>query len=50
MTAIIIALFVLGYLAITLEHPLKMDKTVPALLMASLIWAILAIGFNLYFL
>lgn len=47
MTAIIIALFVLGYLAITLEHPLKMDKTVPALLMASLIWAILAIGFNL---
>lgn len=47
MTAIIIALFVIGYLAITLEHPLKVDKTVPALLMAALIWAILAIGFNL---
>ena len=47
MTAIIIALFVIGYLAITLEHPLKIDKTVPALLMASLIWALLAIGFNL---
>jgi Na+/H+ antiporter NhaD/arsenite permease-like protein len=47
MTAIIIALFIIGYLAITLEHPLKVDKTVPALLMASLIWAFLAIGFNL---
>lgn len=47
MTAIIIALFVIGYLAITLEHPLKVDKTVPALLMAALIWAFLAIGFNL---
>ena len=46
MTAIIIALFVIGYLAITLEHPLKIDKTVPALLMASVMWAILAIGFN----
>lgn len=47
MTAIIIALFVIGYLAITLEHPLKIDKTVPALLMASLIWAFLAVGFNM---
>lgn len=47
MTAIIILIFVIGYLAITLEHPLKIDKTVPALLMASLIWAFLAIGFNL---
>jgi Na+/H+ antiporter NhaD/arsenite permease-like protein len=47
MTAIIILIFVIGYLAITLEHPLKLDKTVPALLMASLIWAFLAIGFNM---
>lgn len=46
MTAIIITLFVIGYLAITLEHPLKIDKTVPALLMASIMWAFLAIGFN----
>jgi Na+/H+ antiporter NhaD/arsenite permease-like protein len=30
-----------------LEHPLKLDKTVPALLMASIMWAFLAIGFNL---
>lgn len=46
MTVIVIALFVIGYLAITLEHPLKIDKTVPALLMASIMWALLAIGFN----
>ncbi len=46
MTAIIIFIFVLGYLAITLEHPLKLDKTVPALLMAAIMWALLAIGFH----
>ncbi len=46
MEAIIILLFVIGYLSITLEHPLKLDKTVPALLMASLMWALLAIGFH----
>lgn len=45
MTAIIILIFVIGYLLITVEHPLRLDKTVPALLMATLIWAILAIGF-----
>ncbi len=46
MESIIILIFVLGYLSITLEHPLKLDKTVPALIMASLIWAVLAIGFT----
>ena len=46
MSAIIILLFVLGYLTITLEHPLKLDKTVPALLMAALMWALLAVGFH----
>jgi len=46
MTAIIILIFVFGYLAITLEHPLKLDKTVPALLMAAIMWALLAIGFH----
>ncbi len=46
MEAIIILIFVLGYLAITLEHPLKLDKTVPALIMAALIWALLAVGFH----
>ena len=46
MTAIIILVFVLGYLSITLEHPLKLDKTVPALLMAAIMWALLAMGFH----
>lgn len=45
MASIIILIFVIGYLSITLEHPLKLDKTVPALIMAALIWAVLAIGF-----
>lgn len=46
MESIIILIFVIGYLSITLEHPLRLDKTVPALIMAALIWALLAIGFN----
>ncbi len=46
MSSIIILLFVLGYIAIATEHTLKLDKTVPALLMAALMWALLAIGFN----
>ncbi len=46
MESIIILVFIIGYLSITLEHPLRLDKTVPALIMAALIWAILAVGFN----
>ncbi len=42
----VILCFILGYLTIVFEHPLKLDKTVPALMMASLCWAFLAIGFN----
>ena len=43
LTAVIIS-FVLGYLLIVLEHPIKLDKTVPALLMASICWALLSTG------
>lgn len=46
MIATIIACFVIGYLLIVFEHPLHLDKTVPALLMASICWALLSIGFN----
>lgn len=46
MTTAIIACFILGYLTIVFEHPLRLDKTVPALIMAALCWALLAIGFN----
>ena len=42
---IIVLLFIVGYLCIAFEGPLKLDKTVPALLMATLIWAILGIGY-----
>lgn len=46
MSLLIISLFVIGYISITLEHPLKLDKTVSALLMATVLWAIIALGFN----
>lgn len=44
MLAAVIATFVIGYLVIVLEHPLKLDKTVPALLMAAVCWAIIALA------
>ncbi len=40
----IIACFIIGYTAIVFEHPLKLDKTVPALLMGALCWALIALG------
>lgn len=46
MFAAIILVFILGYFVIVLEHPLKLDKTVPALIMGALCWALLAIGFH----
>lgn len=46
MTSIIIIIFVIGYLLITMEHPLRLDKTVPALVMATLMWALIAVGFS----
>ncbi len=42
----IIACFVIGYLIIVFEHPLKLDKTVPALMMGALCWAFLSVGFQ----
>ena len=43
MEIVIITLFVLGYLAITLEHTIKMDKLIPALSMMALLWAVVSI-------
>lgn len=40
----IILIFVLGYLGITLEHNLKIDKLIPALVMMALCWAMVALG------
>ena len=42
----VVATFIIGYLAIVFEHPLKLDKTVPSLIMGAVCWALLAIGFN----
>jgi len=44
MLTLVIAFFIIGYLAIVFEHPLKLDKTVPALLMGALCWAAVALG------
>ncbi|RSK40656.1 sodium:proton antiporter NhaD [Mangrovimonas spongiae] len=46
MEAIIISVFVLGYLAITLEHNLKIDKLIPALVMMAICWALIALGLD----
>ena len=46
MEILLVLLFVVGYFAIAFEHPLKLDKTVPALLMAAFMWALVAIGFH----
>ena len=42
----IIALFVVGYLAIALEHPIKINKTASALLTGVLCWTVYAIFSN----
>ncbi|WP_420574811.1 sodium:proton antiporter NhaD [Kordia sp.] len=44
MESAIIAVFVIGYLAITLEHNLKIDKLIPALAMMAICWAFIAFG------
>ncbi|CAM4321544.1 sodium:proton antiporter NhaD [Zobellia nedashkovskayae] len=43
METIIIIVFLAGYLAITLEHNLKIDKLIPALAMMAILWAIIAL-------
>ena len=43
METIILIVFIVGYLAITLEHNLKIDKLIPALAMMAILWAIIAI-------
>ncbi len=43
MESLVIIVFVLGYLAITLEHNLKIDKLIPALAMMAMCWAIIAL-------
>ncbi len=42
----LLLVFVLGYAAITMEHSLKIDKLIPALLMMAICWTIIALGIN----
>ncbi len=44
METIIVIVFILGYLAITLEHNLKIDKLIPAVAMMAVIWALVTFG------
>lgn len=40
----VILCFIVGYATIVFEHPLRLDKTVPALIMGALIWAFISVG------
>ncbi|RLD87368.1 MAG: sodium:proton antiporter, partial [Bacteroidetes bacterium] len=44
MFIVMVVVFVLGYLAIALEHPLRVDKAVPALAIGSLMWVLYIFG------
>lgn len=43
MTAVIIIIFIVGYLAIAFEHPLKINKAASALLAGVLCWSVFAL-------
>ena len=46
MELLIVVVFVVGYLGITLEHNIKLDKLIPALAMMAICWAIVALGID----
>lgn len=46
METVIILVFVFGYLAITIEHSLKIDKLIPALVMMAICWALISLGID----
>lgn len=46
MEIFIFCVFILGYVAITMEHTLRVDKLIPALLMMSISWAAIALGMD----
>ncbi|WP_047547950.1 sodium:proton antiporter NhaD [Psychroserpens sp. Hel_I_66] len=46
METIIIIVFILGYLAITIEHTIKIDKLIPALVMMAISWALISLGID----
>ena len=42
----VLAVFVIGYFAITIEHTIKIDKLIPALGAMAISWAIIALSIN----
>ena len=40
MLTLIIAIFIIGYLMIALEHPLKINKAASALLTGTILWVL----------
>ncbi|MBT8323893.1 MAG: sodium:proton antiporter NhaD [Winogradskyella sp.] len=46
METVIILIFAAGYLAITLEHSIQIDKLIPALVMMALSWALISLGID----
>jgi Na+/H+ antiporter NhaD/arsenite permease-like protein len=48
METIIILVFIGGYLAITLEHTIKIDKLIPALIMMAISWALISLGIDAF--
>ena len=44
MEILVISVFILGYVLITLEHTIKLDKLIPALGMMGILWAIIALN------
>ncbi|NNK87203.1 MAG: sodium:proton antiporter NhaD [Flavobacteriaceae bacterium] len=46
METLIVIIFVVGYLAITVEHNIKVDKLIPALIMMALSWAMISLGID----
>ncbi|WP_115463156.1 sodium:proton antiporter NhaD [Winogradskyella aurantiaca] len=48
METIIVLVFIAGYLAITLEHSIKIDKLIPALVMMAISWALISLGIDAF--
>ncbi|WP_335967242.1 sodium:proton antiporter NhaD [Galbibacter sp. PAP.153] len=49
MYSILIIIFILGYLAIALEHIIKIDKAATALLTGTLCWTVILVAANAFF-
>ena len=47
MIELLITVFILGYICIALEHPIKIDKAGTAIVTGILCWVILIFGFDL---